>query len=140
MTNEGKATEEGKVVVVRVRGLVNLRHDVKKTFEYLNLNNKNWCILVEDNPVMRGMINKVKDYVTWGKIADDALNELVTKRGKETKDEKAFEFEGKKYQKFFRLAPPKKGYGRKGVKTSFANGGALGNREDKINDLIKRMV
>jgi large subunit ribosomal protein L30 len=136
MANAGKS----KLAVVRVRGLVNLRHDVKKTFEYLNLQNKNWCIILEDTPTLKGMVTKVKDYVTFGEVTDDVISEIVTKRGKETTDENAFEFKGKKYQKFFRLNSPTKGYGRKGVKIPFSTGGALGYRGDKINDLIKRMI
>ena len=41
---------------------------------------------------------------------------------------------------FFRLHPPRKGYGRKGIKTPFRLGGGLGNRESAINDLIERML
>jgi large subunit ribosomal protein L30 len=132
---------KGKIAVVRVRGLVNLRHDVKKTFEYLNLNNKNWCIVCDNNDVNKGMINKVKDYVTWGEVSEETISELVSKRGKEAGEGKlGIDFNGKKYQKFFRLNSPKKGYGRKGVKLAFNLGGALGYREEKINDLIKRMI
>ena len=40
----------------------------------------------------------------------------------------------------FRLNSPRKGYGRKGLKTQYQNGGALGYRGAAINDLIKRMV
>jgi len=38
----------------------------------------------------------------------------------------------------FRLAPPVKGY--EGIKRSFKEGGALGYRGKKINDLIWRMM
>jgi large subunit ribosomal protein L30 len=40
----------------------------------------------------------------------------------------------------FRLAPPRKGYDRKGVKKPFALGGALGYRGKEINTLIRRMI
>ena len=43
-------------------------------------------------------------------------------------------------KKFFRLSPPRKGFGRKGIKFAFTKGGALGYRGIKINDLIKRML
>ena len=46
----------------------------------------------------------------------------------------------KKYKPYFRLKPPVKGYGKKGIKLHFKNGGALGYRADKINDLLKRMM
>ena len=83
---------------------------------------------------MAGMIGKVKDYVTWGEITEDVYKQLVEKRGE--KDPK----DNKKMKPFFRLSPPRKGFGRKGIKKSFADGGALGYRGDKINDLVKRMI
>ena len=60
------------------------------------------------------MVKKVKDYVTWGEINEETLKELVKKRGEFVKQnsDNYFEFEKKKYKKFFRLSPPKKGYGR----------------------------
>jgi large subunit ribosomal protein L30 len=47
---------------------------------------------------------------------------------------------GAEDQKVFRLSPPRGGFERKGIKTPFTMGGALGNRKEKINDLIKRMI
>jgi len=38
----------------------------------------------------------------------------------------------------FRLNPPKKGY--KSIKKSYKEGGALGYRGEKINNLIQRMI
>jgi large subunit ribosomal protein L30 len=131
---------KGKLAVVRVRGLINLRYDIKDTFRYLNLNNKNWCVVLNDTPNMRGMIVKVKDYVTWGEVSHETVSEMASKRGKETIEDNHLAINGKKYQKFFRLTPPRKGYGRKGVKIAFSAGGALGYRGDKINDLIRRMI
>ena len=40
----------------------------------------------------------------------------------------------------YTLSPPRGGFGRKGVKTAFGKSGALGNRKEKINDLIMRML
>ena len=140
-----------KIAVVRVRGNVNLKHGVKETFTLLRLYRKNFCIVVEDSPSIIGMIKKVKDYVTYGEIDDATYKEIIEKRGEEYKgrekdrkgkiDYKKFiSIEGKKIKPFFRLSPPKKGFGRKGIKVSFKVHGALGYRADKINDLIKRMI
>ena len=93
----------------------------------LRLFKKNFCVLLDDTPDMRGMLIKVKDYVTWGEIDDETLKSLKEKRSDKDK-------------KFFRLNPPKKGFGRKGIKVPFGIGGALGDRKEKINDLINRMV
>ena len=69
------------LAVVRVRGKINLSPDVKKTFELLNLNNKNWCIVLKSSPSNIGMLKKVKDYITWGEISKETLNDLYKKRG-----------------------------------------------------------
>ena len=139
-----------KLAIVLVRGIVGLPQPVKDTLLLLKLNRKNHCVVVENNPVNLGMVKKVKDYVTWGEINDETFNELVDKRGVEfntrlndTKKKytyKTLEINGKKYRPFFALNPPRKGFGRKGIKLSFTVGGALGDRKEKINDLIKRML
>ncbi len=139
-----------KVAVVLVRGMVNMNDGIKKTLALLNLTRKNNCVVITDNPVNMGMVKKVKDYVTWGSVSEETFKELVNKRGKEkttrlTDSKKkysynALEINGKKYSPTFPLNPPKKGFGRKGIKVAFKVGGALGDRGEKINDLIKRMI
>jgi len=113
------------IAVVRVRGPVGVRHDVKKTLDLLCLRKSNSCVLLEDTPVNRKRLEKVKDYVTFGSVSDDALKALQ---------------ERLKGAKSTGLNPPRKGFGRKGVKIPFRLGGALGDRGEKMNDLILRMV
>ena len=98
------------------------------------------------------MIEKVKEFVTYGEIEEELYKELITKRGEEytgrendSKEKINYSrrfivIDNKKYKKFIRLSPPKKGYGRNGIKKPFSKGGALGNRAEKINDLIRRMI
>ena len=114
-----------KLAVIRVRGLVNLSGEIKNTLKFLCLHKKNSCVIVEDVPSVKGMLNKVKFFVTWGPVNNDTLS-LLEKRGKKNKT--------------YYLNPPKKGFGRKGVKMLFKLGGALGYRGDKINDLVLRML
>lgn len=114
-----------KLCVVRVRGNVHLKHDILKTFELLNIKKKNHCVILPDIPQYKGMVEKVKSYVTWGEVDDETEKMLVKTKGN---------------VKFFKLNPPRKGYGRKGVKLPFSKGGALGYRANKINDLVKRMI
>jgi len=140
-----------KIAIVRVRGSVNLRKEIKNTLNLLRLYRKNYCVIVEDNPSYKGMIKKVKDYVTYGEIDDETYKELIEKRGEEYKGrekdrkgkinyKKFILIENKKIKPFFRLNPPRKGFGRKGIKVGFKAKGALGYRGDKINDLLKRMI
>lgn len=139
-----------KLVVIRIRGSVKTPQKIIDTLFMLRLRRKNHCTVVEDSLANRGMINKVKDYVTWGEIDEDTYRELLTKKGKEYQGRgtdskkkcsyKSMEIERKKYKRYFRLNPPLKGFGRKGVKVGFQAGGALGYRGEKINDLIRRML
>jgi large subunit ribosomal protein L30 len=143
--------EDGKIAIVRIRGSCNVKHPIEDTLSKLRLHRKNYCVVVPKNGNYVGMIKKVKDYVTWGEIGDDTYKVLIDKRKGEYKGraedrhqkiqyDKFLGVDGKKIKKFFRLNSPKKGYGRKGIKTSFKEGGALDYRGDKINDLIKRMI
>ncbi len=151
--HEKKQTaQDGKLLVVRVRGTVRLLNKIHDTMQMLRLYKKNYCVLLENNSVNRGMIQKAKDFLTWG-VADDAVvEELFAKRGHEytgplTDSKKKIEYKGryveykgKKYNKFFALSPPRGGFGRKGTKRTFAQGGAIGDRGEKINDFVRKMI
>ena len=141
----------GKIAVIRVRGLIGVRHDIDNTLKKLRLYRKNNCVVIPKTGAYVGMVKKIKDYVTWGELDDDTYNSLTDKRSEDYKGEgsdrkgkikynKFMDIGGKKIKKIFRLNSPKIGYGRKGIKVSFKNGGALDYRGDKINDLIKRMI
>ncbi len=130
-----------KLAVILVRGMVKVVKPVKETLMMLNLHRKNHCVVIEDTPTYKGMLLRVKDYITWGPIDDATFTELVQKRGQLSDDRsKGVEINGKKYKRYFALAPPLKGFGRKGIKTAFNVSGGLGYRGDKINDLVKRML
>ena len=155
MKNTITTTLEGKkpeimLAVVLVRGLARVRAPVVDTLRMLKLTSKNQCVLIKDTPVYRGMLHKVKDYVTYGEITELVLKELVKKRARPYEESemdrkklyhyKVLEFNGKKYWPYFNLSPPLRGFGRKGIKISFKVGGSLGYRGEKINDLLTRMM
>ena len=151
MNKEDSKKDFAMIAVVRIRGSINVTQKIKTAFDLLRLYNKNYCVVLKGAPTVMGMINKIKDYVTWGEINSETYKLLVEKRGKEykgrEKDSKGkitysnfIVVDGKKYKPFFRLNPPRKGYGRKGIKIAFKVGGALGYRGEKINDLLKRMI
>lgn len=121
-----------EIAIILLRGRIGTHHAVKHTLDLLNIKKKHVCVLVEDNDVNRGMIKKVKDYVTWGIIDEETKKELQEKRGK--KDEKG------NFKSYYNLNPPKGGFEKKGTKQPFNLGGALGNRKEKINELIKKML
>ena len=148
--------------IVRVRGSVNVKPKIKKTMEIMRLNRVNHCVIVPENEVYKGMLNIIKDYVTWGEVDADTTQLMLESSGKTsgnnsfTKEElKESSFktikalskaltEGKTVMRdvpalkpLFRLHPPRKGY--EGINRSFKEGGALGYRGEKINLLIRRM-
>lgn len=148
---------------VRLRGSVNIRGDIKDTMQMLRLTRANHLVLLPEDPSTLGMLRKAKDYITWGTIQPKVLADLLRTRGRlegdkpltdahvkekagyATIDELAEAICSGKVQMgkipglkpVLRLPPPRKGY--EGVKRSFVEGGALGNRGPQINELLQRM-
>ena len=148
--------------VVKVRGSINVKPKIKETMKLMRLNRVNHCVIVPENETYGGMLKIIKDYVTWGEIDVETTELMLESSGKTSgnaiftkKELKGSSFktmktlaknlsEGKvvmrdipKLKPLFRLHPPRKGY--EGVKRSFKEGGALGYRGEKINQLIRRM-
>lgn len=149
---------------IRVRGKVNVNPDIRKTLELLNLTRVNHCVLIDETPSMKGMLNTAKDYITWGEIDKETLEKLIAERGRLIGDKRITDdyiknatpynsiselseaiIENKfKYKEIpevkpiFRLNPPRKGYGS--IKRPFKNKGSLGYRGKEINKLIQRMI
>jgi len=67
---------------IRIRGTVNVKPDIKKTLQLLNLTRINHCVLLEEKPSIKGMLQVAKDYITWGELEKDALTNLMKSRGK----------------------------------------------------------
>lgn len=112
------------IAAVRVRGIIGTKKSIEDTLRMLQLYRKNYCVILKDEPHIKGMLMKVKDFITWGELDDETTKALQKKKG----------------NPYHRLNNPRKGFGRKGIKALFLKGGALGDRKEKINDLIKRMI
>lgn len=164
--NKEKKSSKKRIAVIRVRGKVHVRGSIEDTMKLLNLTRINHCVVIDNRDQYKGMIKKVKDYVTWGEIDKNIFAKLIEKRGrlygkkgidddyiaKNTKYKSIDEF-SKEFINFnselsiilglnpvFRLKPPKKGYERKGIKKPYSLGGALGYRGEKINELLNKMI
>lgn len=150
--------------VVRVRGNINVRRAIRDTLKMLRLNRVNHCVIIPESAEYKGMLHKVKDYITWGEIDLESLNKMLTNRGKligdlpitdkyiksNSKYKSISNFAGeiiegnakfadlKEIKPVIRLHPPRKGY--EGIKRPYSLGGALGYRGNGINDLIRRMI
>ncbi len=108
------------VAIIRIRGLTKVRKDIKDTLDMLGLSKKHALTVRKATPATIGMVQKVKDYVTYGPVSDDVAKTY----GENTT---------------VHLHPPRGGFERRGIKFSFASGGALGNRGEKIIELIEKM-
>ena len=124
--------DECTIVAVRLRGWTGIKREIVNTMERLKLTRRNNCTLLKDVPEIIGMIKKSKDYITWGIIDDETKKLLIEKRGEKDIDGNL--------KQVFRLHPPIGGFERKGIKKSFTINGALGDRKEKINELIKKML
>ncbi|MBU4256341.1 MAG: 50S ribosomal protein L30, partial [Thermoplasmatales archaeon] len=136
---------------------------IKDTLKMLNLTKVNHCVFIPETKEYKGMLQKVKDYVTWGEIDSDTLTEMIKERGRLKGDkpvtDKYIEENGyisikkfvdsviegeikysflKDVKPVIRLHPPRKGL--EGIKRSYAIGGALGCRGKEINELLRRMI
>ncbi len=138
--------------VIRIKGPVGVRKDIRDTLKMLRLTRVNHCVLVSKNPTNEGMLRKAGDYITWGEIDSKSLEVLISKRGRMERkkiEEKQAKEIAKKILKekdsrkikgldpVFRLGPPSGGY--RSVRMPYP-GGSLGYRGEKINMLLKRMV
>lgn len=56
------------VVVVRIRGIRNMKPRIKTTLDLLKLNKVNHAVIYKSNKAILSMIMKVKDYVTLVKL------------------------------------------------------------------------
>ncbi len=150
--------------VIRVRGRTGVRKDIRDTLDMLNLTRVNHCVLIPDTPSYRGMLQKVKDYVTWGDIEKTTLVKLLRFRGKLYGDKPLTDEYIKStlgyeniealaeailkgnllyrdipnVKPIFRLHPPLKGWEK--TKRHYREGGALGYRGKDINIIIERML
>jgi large subunit ribosomal protein L30 len=150
------------IAVIRIRGRVNRRKEINDVLDIIGLKKPNTCILMEDSPETKKMLQNVKDFVSFGKIDKGTLVKMLKKRGriegnrrldeesvKETGyksvEELAEDIYGKKVKmkdvpklkKVFRLSPPSKGF--KSTKRDYPRGD-LGNRKETIKELVERMI
>jgi len=120
-----------KLAIIRIRGTDDVKGEIEDTMRMLKLHKKMTCSIYPKTDALMGMLEKIKDYVTYGEIDEDTYKLLVEKRGIKKED---------KLVNYFHLAPPRGGFERKGIKTPFSMKGALGYRKEKINILIKKMI
>ena len=152
------------LVILRIRGSVGISKELEYVFKLLHINRKNHATIIERNPSYLGMMQRVKDYATWGEASSDTISLLLKERGfvkgnKKLTDDYVKENLGynsidelseaisqskanfsklPNVKPVLRLHPPKGGFHGK-IKKPYPEG-ELGYRGDGINKLIKEMV
>jgi len=152
------------LLVVRMRGTVNVPYWALTTLKSLHLNKRFSATLVPETSNYLGMLRKINQWVAWSKADSDIIKILIEKRGKK----KASELESGKEKKtkseykgidelvtviasykikfseqnnfkpWFTLNPPKGGF-KKSSKKQFSDGGILGNNKELV-EIVKRMI
>lgn len=140
------------LAAIRIRGSVKTDRKIADTLSMLRLTRNNHCVLLPENQTFKGMLSKTGAWITWGKVDDNMIERLVSKRGRLAGDRKIDEKKAKEIAKkiikdqslegtgikhVFRLSPPSKGY--RSVRVLYPRG-SLGPRGEKINELLKRMI
>jgi large subunit ribosomal protein L30 len=109
------------IAAIKIRGSVDASEDISRTLESLGLEKKNQCRFVEeDDEAVKGMLEKAKDYITYGTVDDEVLEELEFDAGEVVS-----------------LSPPSGGF--KNTRKNVNEGGALGRREN-VSDLLRKMI
>ena len=156
------------LVLVRIRGTVNVTGKTSDTLDMLHLERPNHAVVVPKTPSYLGMVQRVKDYVAYGDVDAETMGALLKARGKVTgqrpltdafvKEATANKFAtidafakavvdgsatlkdlGEDYKPYFRLNPPVGGHVGS-TKRHFTVKGELGYRGKDINALLRRMM
>ena len=153
-------------LVIRARSDRGVTVKIRDTMGMLNLTKVNHATIVPNAPTYEGMLNKSKDYITWGEIDSDMISNLLKERGRMVGDKPVNDSVINDNSKFssvdafakaivsgdatlkdvnglkpvLRLHPPRGSKGWGGIKRSYTVGGALGFRGEAIRDLVSRMM
>ncbi|MEC8954390.1 MAG: 50S ribosomal protein L30 [Candidatus Thermoplasmatota archaeon] len=153
-------------LVVRVRSDRGVERRIRDTMAMLNLTRVNHATIVPESSTYAGMLQKSKDFVTWGVIDANTIESLLKERGRmvgnKPVDDAAIkansEFKSMKdfakalasgeatmksvdgLKPVLRLHPPRGSKGWGGIKRAYSVGGALGFRGDEISSLAERMI
>lgn len=137
-------------VVIRMKGLVGVEKTMVNSLDRLMLRKRFSCILLPEKEMDK--IFNVKDFVAYGDIDEKTLKMLLAARGKKgnkkldavpeslvkglMEEKTTLRKEG--LNPVMGLHPPKGGFKGKSLKLPYPQG--LTGKNDKINELIQRML
>jgi len=147
---------------VRVRGQPDTGKRTRATLDNLGLEQKNHCVLLPETSASEGMLRQAKDVITYGRIDADLAAELLEARGRtdhgplsdtveevgydstedlvedlESGDVNIGDLKADGFRNVVPMTPPSKGF--RDTRRGFNQGGSLGDREDAMGQLLRRM-
>jgi large subunit ribosomal protein L30 len=153
------------ILVVRLRGTVNVPYWAVSTLKNLCLNKRFSATLVPETPEYLGMLRKISQWVAWSKADREIVKTLIENRAKNKNpgsdsgrktvnskevykdidelvdflvNDKIKFSEQNNVKPWFSLNPPKGGF-KKSTKRQFSDGGTLGNNKDLL-EIVKKMI
>ncbi len=143
-------------LVVRMKGTINIPHWGQTTLDLLHLDKRFRATIIPESDNTKGMLDKIKHYVSWQEIDISTAKELLDKRarkqgyrrltpedvaklGFKSTDELAKSLvEGsvalsklKPLKPWFALSPPRHGF-KRSTKKMYGEGGILGNHKELL--------
>ena len=70
------------ILVVNMRGTVNVRRPVKETLQQLHITRRYAATIVPDTPVYQGMLAAAKDRVSWSSVQSSLIAKLLKLRAR----------------------------------------------------------
>lgn len=150
-------------LVVRMRGTVNVPHWANTTLDLLHLDKKFRATIIPSKDNTKGMLDKIKHYVSWQEIDLSTTKELlekkarkgdykkittddITKLGFQNTDELAKSLvDGtvtlsklKPLKPWFALSPPRHGF-KRNTKKMYGEGGILGSHKELLAQ-VRHMI
>jgi large subunit ribosomal protein L30 len=143
-------------LVVRMKGTVNTPYWARTTLELLHLDKRFRATIIPSKDNTKGMLDKIKHYVSWQEIDVPITKELLEKKARKegykkltTEDIATLGFKNtddlaqslaegtatlsklKTVKPWFALSPPRGGFKRK-TKKMYGEGGILGNHKELL--------
>jgi large subunit ribosomal protein L30 len=153
----------GALLVVNLKGMVNVREKVRRTLKLLKVDRRFRATLVPDTPDYRGMLTLAKDRLAWSPAPVELVERLLKERGRVRGLRPLTEEEVKRLgydshrslaealvegrvrlkdldgvKPCFALSPPKGGF-KASTRRMFQQGGVLGENPE-LPSLVERMI
>ncbi|HXZ98451.1 MAG TPA: 50S ribosomal protein L30 [Candidatus Acidoferrum sp.] len=157
---------ERYLVAIRIDGTPNVKPPEELTLNSLRMKSRYSTVLLRDDPSVRGMLQRIKDHVTWAEAKKEDITLLLSSRARTSEGlgltskfvKKRSELAGVSevvsnlqsgeltlaklremgIEPCFRLHPPRGGFPRSS-KRPFADSGELGFRKEGLHKLLVKM-